>query len=405
MVGAVAMRSAWIWARSQSNQPLTLRYFPAKESSPVRETVGLQRTDGVVHFELTHLEPGESYEYRLLQNGQEIRPEHQQRFTTKPLWKYRQNDPPDFSFALGSCHYVNEEPYDRKGRPFGAGYEIFSSISNEKPDFFLWMGDNVYLREADWDSRHGIYARYAHTRDLRESRAFFAALPQFAIWDDHDFGPNNASRSFTLSRLTEAAFKEYWPDFNYPGLGIYRSFAWGDAEFFLLDNRTFRTPGSVRGATILGEGQKAWLREALTESSARFKFIVLGGQLLNSEAVFENYATLPGERTEILQMLQEQRIRGVIVLSGDRHHSEISRLERDDYPLYEFTVSPLTAGTFAGSRENNRYRLPGSLFQDRAFGVIELKGPADRRIIEFRLKDSSGKTQNSLTIKAKDIGG
>ena len=212
MVGAVAMRSALIWARADGKKTLSLRYFPAKGEKPVREVPGQKRQDGILHFELTGLEPGTAYEYRLLADGQPIKPLQNQRLTTKPLWKYREPNAPDFRFAFGSCHYVTEPPYDRKGKPFGSGYEIFSTIAKDEPAFFLWLGDNVYLREADWDSHYGIYARYAHTRALLQSQAFFAALPQFAIWDDHDFGPNDASRSYTLSAASTQAMRPTRPN-------------------------------------------------------------------------------------------------------------------------------------------------------------------------------------------------
>ena len=30
------------------------------------------------------------------------------------------------------------------------GYEIFKSISEKKPEFMLWLGDNTYLRDPDF---------------------------------------------------------------------------------------------------------------------------------------------------------------------------------------------------------------------------------------------------------------
>ena len=61
---------------------------------------------------------------------------------------------------MGLCVYVNEAPYDRAGPEYGGDYGIFASIDAQRPDFMLWMGDNVYLRPADWNTRTGIYHRY-----------------------------------------------------------------------------------------------------------------------------------------------------------------------------------------------------------------------------------------------------
>ena len=61
-------------------------------------------------------------------------------------------DPPAFSFVTGSCAFINEAKYDRPGKPYGGGYEIFESMAADDPDMMLWLGDNIYLREVDFQS-------------------------------------------------------------------------------------------------------------------------------------------------------------------------------------------------------------------------------------------------------------
>jgi phosphodiesterase/alkaline phosphatase D-like protein len=91
--------------------------------------------------------------------------------------------PRDFRVAFGSCAYVNDPPFDRSSRPsgpYGGGYAIFDSIARMKPDMMLWLGDNIYLRDADVGSpgRHraalpprprvaGTAAPVAHGQPLR----------------------------------------------------------------------------------------------------------------------------------------------------------------------------------------------------------------------------------------------
>jgi alkaline phosphatase D len=69
-------------------------------------------------------------------------------FRTPPLWQWR-TDPPDFTLLTGSCAYINEEAYDRPGKPYGDGYSIFETMAQMRPDLTLWMGDNLYFHEAD----------------------------------------------------------------------------------------------------------------------------------------------------------------------------------------------------------------------------------------------------------------
>ncbi|MCC5814053.1 MAG: alkaline phosphatase family protein [Leptospira sp.] len=431
MVGAVAMRSAKVWVQldyrnsqfSDSNPDqnmekknlVTLRLkkidhessksiFSFDNNSQFIQTT-ISKKNGIALFELKDLEPGTEYHFSL--EGYTFEwyrvkgyKNAEGRFKTKPFWKFRNPNPPNFKFVFASCHYVNEEPYDRKGKPWGANYEIFQHIEKENPEFFLWVGDNVYLREPDWDSPSGILHRYSHTRALEESKIVFNSMPHFAIWDDHDFGPNDASLSYSLSNTVEETFKDFWPDFNYPIKGIYRNFTWGDAEFFLLDNRTFRTANrnqSYGKRTILGDEQLEWLFNALADSNARFKFIVMGGQFLNSAAVYENYANYAEEKSLILDQLKKMKLKNVVFLTGDRHHSEVSLLEQDGSQIFDITISPLTAG-IPGSpiQEKNEYRIPGSLIQERVFGVLEIEGANEERQWKLRIVNSQGDVLYSI---------
>src|SRR5688500_13515381 len=154
-------------------------------------------------------------------------------------------DPPAYTVAIGSCAFVNEVPYDRAGDPYGGGYEIFESIAARRPDAMVWLGDNTYLREVDWDSPDGIAYRYAHTRSLPEIQRLLAIAPHYATWDDHDYGPNDSDRSYVLKSVSLNTFRRYWPNVTagLPGVpGVFTRFQLADVEFFLLDDRFHRTP-------------------------------------------------------------------------------------------------------------------------------------------------------------------
>ena len=68
---------------------------------------------------------------------------------------------------------------------------------------------------------------------------------------------------------------------------------------------------------------------ALSYSEAPFKFIAIGGQVLSSGAVYENYANYPEERKYLLDKIREAKIEGVIFLDGDRHHSVLSKMQEN----------------------------------------------------------------------------
>ncbi len=81
----------------------------------------------------------------------------------------------------------------------------------------LWLGDNTYLREADYTSNSGIYYRYNHTRAIPDLQQLLATKHNYAIWDDHDFGPNDGNSSYELKNTTLQAFKDYWGNKSYGG--------------------------------------------------------------------------------------------------------------------------------------------------------------------------------------------
>lgn len=99
----------------------------------------------------------------------------------------------------------------------------------------VWLGDNAYLRDADWDSRSGVYHRYSHSRAVKELQPLIANTPQYAIWDDHDYGPNDSDRSYYGKEWTRAAFQDFWANPVYGAgdtEGITGAFSHSDADFF-----------------------------------------------------------------------------------------------------------------------------------------------------------------------------
>jgi alkaline phosphatase D len=312
--------------------------------------------------------------------------------------------------AVGSCAYVNEPEYDRPGTPYGAGYEIFTSIHRQRPDLMLWLGDNMYLREADWYSWTGIIHRYTHTRSLPELQPLLGSTSHYAIWDDHDFGPNNSDRGFRERPSTLDAFKLFWanPEYGTPEIpGIFTSFEWSDVEFFLLDDRTFRTPD--RRATgdrqIIGPAQLDALVDRLVTSRATFKIVAIGGQVLNPVTDAENWSAFDGERSRLLGAIAAERIPGLVFLSGDRHMTELTRMPREGtYPLFDLTVSPLTAGPYEkGESEKNTLRVPGTWVGQRNFAILTFSGPRAARVMKIRILDTAGSELWTRDVAASEL--
>jgi len=411
MPGHSTMRQVKVWVQTDEPAEVKLRYRADEGdewqlSRPVATDASKANTATVL---ATGLEPGRRYSYEVLLDDQPQPAAQPLRFVTQPLWQWRE-DPPDFSFAMGSCAYINEPDYDRPGRPYGGDYRIFDAIADTAPDFMLWLGDNVYYREADWNSAWGMYARFSHTRQLDAMQRLLNSTHHYATWDDHDYGPNNADRGYAMRETALDVFNAFWPNPDFSGAGsggVTNYFEWHDVAFFLLDNRYFRQANyRVSGQrTILGDAQIEWLIDALKTSNASFRFVVMGGQFLNSAEAHENYiAMAPGERRRLLDRIEAERIPGVVFLTGDRHHSVLMRMDRyRTYPLYEWTVSPLTAGPSRPGRGEEQYRIDGSLYTQRNFGRIEVSGPRNERVLTMTLHDSDGEVVWQADIHQQDL--
>jgi alkaline phosphatase D len=397
MLGHCDMLEATIWMQCQG--PCTVRIDHWEKDHPERiisteEVTSKAENAHALDIVLGGLLPGTTYHYRPIINGQPVDVGQDLTFRTQTLWKYR-TDPPAFTVAMGSCAYINEPAYDRPGRPYGNDMGIFDRIADRKPDLMLWLGDNVYLREPDWGSRSGYLHRYTHTRSTPALQRLLRSTAHYAIWDDHDFGPNDADGSFVNSALAREVFDLFWPNptCGVPGVpGTTTAFTHGDVDFFLLDDRTFRRPGHLRTLTpqLLGKDQLDWLIQALRYSDAAFKVVAMGGQVLNTAGVYENYASIPDERAELLRRIEAEGIRGVVFVSGDRHFTELSTLElKDGSRIHDLTCSPLTSGTY-GPKETNDLRVPGTLVEQHNFAELYFNGPKGARVMTMRVLNAQG---------------
>lgn len=399
LLGYAEMREAQVWIQLDGAGEVYAKYddlsTTKKETfkTDVVETNKFKAFTAKLNFD--QIEPGRKYRYSIYVDGVEQKFSYPLEFETEPLWDYR-TEPPTFTMALGSCAYINEEEYDRPGKPYGGDYQIFESIQSKSPNAMLWLGDNIYLRPADWGSRTGFIKRYNHTRSLAEMQELLASANHYAIWDDHDFGPNDASGSWMGKDLALEMFKLYWPNpsFGYADLpGTMSQFNYRDCDFILMDNRYYRTEQSDHAPEqIFGKVQIDRMIDLLKQSRAPFKFVATGGQFLNTAKNYENHACFEEERAYILKRLDQENLSGVVFLSGDRHHSEVMkmRLPESGNLVYEFTVSPLTSSAHRGVDEENETRIEGSMIKERNFAIMEISGPRKARTLNLRYFNSDG---------------
>ena len=156
-----------------------------------------------------------------------------------------------------------------------------------------------------------------------------------------------------------------------------------------------------------GAAQFAWLQAALLDARGRVKLVANGSQFWNAASRYEGLHEFPTEQKAFADFLLAQRIEGLLFLSGDRHFTELLRIERPGaYPLIEFTSSPLTSRPWAEpdvrERENPQV-VPGTLVGKRQFGLIRVTGPGNDRAIALESYDAKGTLLWRQELRARDL--
>lgn len=415
MQGHVTPTSTHIWVLL-SHTKLVEAIVIDKNTKQAIEKIVVS-TDTITHhqnyfplqFSFSHLKPSTEYEFTLTVNHQKL----------NDVFKFK--TPTDstianFSFLAGSCALLLPKwttPVLKSGTT-----KMFKSMPKVKADFMLWLGDYLYYLRKDFASPERMWEKQIDTRKRKNLNSFLKQYPQYAIWDDHDFGPYNGESNYKLKDTTLFLHKIFWANPSYGNTetkGIFTSFTKHDAEFILLDDRYYRTQPNIKEPTMLGKEQLGWLFQKLKSSNATFKFIVIGSQVLNTykytgddfgEMAEESYELFPKERQEILDFIKNNSIKGVIFMSGDRHFTVLERLERPNaYPLYDFTCSPLTSFVEKPRKDEEKSSLivKGTLLRKRNFSRINILGEKNNRRCVIEVFDDKAKLHWQYSISENEL--
>ncbi|MFP4209255.1 MAG: alkaline phosphatase D family protein [Wenzhouxiangella sp.] len=308
--------------------------------------------------------------------------------------------------AFGSCA-AEDEPQP-----------IWESVNAGNPDLWIWAGDNIYGDTDDMAVMREKYSLLAAQPGYRQLVS--SGIPILATWDDHDFGANDGGTDYPHKKASQRVFLDFFgvadDDPRRDREGVYHAEIHGEAgqrvQIIMLDTRYHRSPlrayprdddsqprvywpDSDPAATILGEEQWQWLKRQLLKP-AELRLIVSSIQVLASEHRFEKWMNFPQERRRLLDLLKDTQAEGVILLSGDRHHAELSRLDQPDfYPLFDLTSSglnksrPRPTGAEALSPEPNRYRV-GRIFRGHHYGMVEVDWDQPDPLIHLNIIDQQG---------------
>jgi len=397
MLGDMTANQVRVWVRTAGTAEVVVQAVPMDSpGAPVRSVSF--RTEEARDFSgvgtLSGLESGRTYRYWLLVDGQPVGRDSDWQFRSFP----EAGRPGRFTVAFGGC----------------AGYtpkheKIWDAVHVARPDALLLLGDNVYL---DVPEVPGAFHQYTYYR--RQSRPEFRRLvssaPVYAIWDDHDAGMDDLwlgpfPDRPAWKRPNLDFFLQNWNnpevvDQEFPG--VWHRFMIGDAEFFMLDGRNYRTNPFLPERTMLGPSQKRWLLSALRSSRATFKIIAspVNWVIGSKHGSRDTWQGFPEERREIFDFLTDHRIGGVFLLSSDRHRSDIwTNVRTEAYSLHEFGSGYLT-------NMHTHDTAPDAVFSYNAknnFGLLHFDTTLTDPAVTCEFRTLDGESIHSLTLRLSEL--
>ncbi len=302
-------------------------------------------------------------------------------------------------FGFGSCNDQN------KPQP------LWKKINDKQFDLFLMMGDNVYASSPADKPIIDQYIKLNSNKDYQDLRE---KTPFLATWDDHDFGQNDGGFDNPEKLEAQKLFVNYWSytKNNIPPTqnGIYNSQILGNkkqrVQFIMLDTRFDRSaliknenpdpaskiprlylPDTSEKSHIFSSEQWKWL-EAELKKPAELRFIISSIQFIANDHAFEKWGNFPLEQQKMIQLLEKNKLKNVIFLSGDRHLSAIAKQKIKTGDLFDVTSSGLNRPSRATEPEIDQlYNAPSYLKIN--FGQAEIDWAKKHVVISIIGEDGS----------------
>jgi len=306
----------------------------------------------------------------------------------------KENEQTKTIIAFGSCsHQDNDE-------------QLWNEITAENADLFVFLGDVIY---GDTQDMTLLKAKYDKQKSRDSYQKLMNSTPIIGVWDDHDYGINDGGKYYAKKDSSKQLLLDFFDVPTTHGVhqhdGAYGTYTFNidgnEIKFYLLDTRYFRdtlvkdTTGNGRYVVnhegdILGEQQWLWLEKNLENSTADLNVIASSIQVIAEEHPFEKWSNFPKARKRLLDIIEKANAKNTVIISGDRHIAELSKIElSNDKKLYDFTSSGLTHTWSEAWDEPNQHRI-GDLIIAKNYGLLIVDWQKGK--LEFIVKGDAGKT-------------
>ena len=399
MLGAVTSDGARVWIRTLKPGRVTVGVMVGGNERTFGPVESTKESDLTAIVPVTGLMPNTSYRYRVLVDDKPIKmPETATLVTAPKDGKVR--------IAFGSCSHR-----------WGLGNPALSvAIRKRRPAGMLFIGD---IAAQDRNNHIGLHRSDYLMRDLQPPwQDLVATVPVYATWDDHDYFDNDKAGippgkpekgivGYTDEdrRAVWSVFRECWNNPSYgfgeEGQGLFLRTRIGPCDIVMTDNRYFR---ENKEGSFLGDRQMAWLKEQLLDCQG--PFIILSCGTMWSDYIGRGKDSWgkwdPEGREELLRFIEENRIKGVLFISGDRHGARGFKIPRPSgRTFYEFEPASLGGrwGPGVKPRKNQLFGFDRQV----AFGEFSIDATLADPEVTFTLIRDNGTEMYKLTLKRSQL--
>ncbi len=298
--------------------------------------------------------------------------------------------PASFLAAFGACARV------------GSNGAVFDAIGDLQPLFYGIIGDSHY-----GDNDVDDLAKYHEVLDLTLTRPAQAALYRSTsvayVWDDHDYGANDSDADSFARAAAMASYRQYVPSYELAGpfSAVYPAFTVGRVRFVLTDSRAARDPRDRvddAGKSMLGDEQKAWLKQELADASDTHALVVWVNPvpwIAEVEPGADHWGGYATERRELADHIADNGIDNLVMVSGDAHMVAIDDGTNTNYgPKTEGPGFPLlhaAALDRPGSTKGGPYS-EGVVAGGGQFGTLEVLDDGRSVDVVLTARDWQGQT-------------
>ena len=357
------------------------------------------KADYTRQFRLEKLKPNTIYSLRVETRGVSKEPGviREGKFKTAPGPK----NPERVVFTVSTG-----QTFRHQDRP--DGFEIYPSILNLNPSFFVHTGDIVYY-DGLAKSRDLAHWHWQRMYSLPTNADFHTKVASYFIKDDHDTWKNDCWPAMESRGMYQFTFKhglKIFPQQVPMGEKTYRSIRWGrDLQIWLVEGRDFRSPNNTPDSpdkTIWGKEQKAWFKKTVTDSDATWRVLISPTPIVGPDRAskHDNHSNtnFKHEGDELRAFIAKQK--NMVVVCGDRHWQYLSIHPKTG--VREYSCGPASdkhAGGWKQSDFRKNYHRYLNVTGGFLSGTVERKG--EKPALTFQWHDVKGKVLFTDSVPLK----